>query len=186
MRLLCLCVWEMIIFPGRIVMNMNTTITDDVRPPSPGGLAGTILRDLWRVYKPLIVFEAAFKGAVITLGALGTAWVISPLIASTGRAAVTNTDIARFLLSPAGSLAAILLAFSMMLGTMIEHVGVMAIAALHLRGRTVTLAETVIRIEVGRAPARLIRADPAGSDFPSLRSDRGSGRRHLRGAALRP
>ncbi|HKI19191.1 MAG TPA: glycerophosphodiester phosphodiesterase family protein [Isosphaeraceae bacterium] len=124
-------------------MNINTTTTDEVRPPSPGRLAGTILLDLWHVHKPLIIFEAAFKGAVIMVGALGTAWVISPLIASTGRAAVTNTDIARFLLSPAGSLAAILLAFSMMLGTMIEHVGVMAIVALHLRGRNVTLAETL-------------------------------------------
>jgi glycerophosphoryl diester phosphodiesterase len=124
-------------------MNMNTTTTDEVPPASPGRLAGTILLDLWRLHKPLIVFEAVFKGAVIVLGALGTAWVISPLIASSGHSAVTNTDIARFLLSPAGLLAAGLLAFSTMLGTMIEHVGVMAIVAPHLRGRNATLSETL-------------------------------------------
>ncbi len=132
------------------------------------------------------MFEAAFKGAVIMLGALGTAWVISPLIASTGRAAVTNTDIARFLFSPAGSLAAILLAFSMMLGTMIEHVGVMAIAALHLRGRTVTLAETLSALRsvaLRLVSFGLIRL---GAIFLLCASDRGSGRHHLRSAALRP
>jgi glycerophosphoryl diester phosphodiesterase len=106
-------------------------------------LAVTVVRDLWRALRPLVVFEAAFKAVAIALGALGAAWVISPLIESTGRAAVTNTDIARFLLSPAGVTAIILLAFFAVLGTMIEHVGVIAIAAIHLRGRDVTLPETL-------------------------------------------
>jgi glycerophosphoryl diester phosphodiesterase len=121
---------------------MKTTTRDDVRAPLHR-LAGMVLIDLRRVLKPLIVFEAAFKGAAVVLGALGTAWVISPLIETTGRAAVTNTDITRFLLSPAGALAIILLALSFLVGSMIEHIGVISIAAMRPDGREVTMADTL-------------------------------------------
>ncbi len=77
------------------------------------------------------------------LGALGTAWVISPLIESSGRAAVTNTDIASFLLSTAGLLTVIMLALSFVLGSMIEHIGVISIASARLEGREVTMADTL-------------------------------------------
>jgi glycerophosphoryl diester phosphodiesterase len=110
-------------------------------------LAGMVLIDLCRLLKPLIVFETAFKGAAVVVGTLGTAWVVSPLVESTGRAAVTNTDISHFLLSPAGSLAVILLALSFLLASMIEHVGVISIAATHLGGREVTLAETLATLQ---------------------------------------
>ena len=57
---------------------------------------------------------------------------MGPLIASTGHSAVTNTEIARFLLSPAGLAYLMLIALSLMLATLLEHVGVIAIAAAHL------------------------------------------------------
>ena len=91
-------------------------------------LAGRVATDLWSVRWPLVVFEAVFKGVAIVLGAAGTAWVISPLVESSGRSAVANADIARFLITPAGLLAIFLLAFCFILGTMVEHVGVIAIA----------------------------------------------------------
>jgi glycerophosphoryl diester phosphodiesterase len=125
---------------------MNTTPTpgfptDEARPPNPSRIAGAVVRDLWRALGPLIVFEAVFKGAVILLGALGAGWVLAPLIASTGHSAVTNTEIARFLLSSAGVLYLVVIALSLMVATLIEHVGVIAIAAAHLRDRAVTVRD---------------------------------------------
>jgi glycerophosphoryl diester phosphodiesterase len=106
-------------------------------------LAALVLRDLLRALKPLIIFEIAYKAAALAVGALGTAWLISPLIASTGHAAVTNTDITHFALSPAGILVFIILALTFLLGSMIEHIGVIAIAVANEGGREATLAETL-------------------------------------------
>src|SRR5262249_6116190 len=92
-------------------------------------------------WRPLVAFEVAFKTAVVALGALGAGWIVGPLIASTGHAAVTNTEIARFLVAPAGIAYLVLIALALMLATLIEHVGVIAIAATPLRGRAVTVRE---------------------------------------------
>jgi glycerophosphoryl diester phosphodiesterase len=73
---------------------------------------------------------------------------MAPLIASTGHSAVTNTEIARFLLSTAGILYLVLIATSLMAATLIEHVGVIAIAASHLRGRDVTVSDTLATLAV--------------------------------------
>jgi glycerophosphoryl diester phosphodiesterase len=117
--------------------------TGPTAPPSLRLLTRDVWQDFRRAFKRLVVFEAAFKTALVSLGALGTAWIVGPLIASTGHAAVTNTEIARFLVSPAGIAYLVLIALSMMLGTLIEHVGVIAIAAANLRGRGATARETL-------------------------------------------
>ena len=117
----------------------HETTTGATPPPSLGRLARDVWRDFWRAFRPLVVFEAVFKAAAFLLGAVGTGWVIGPLIASTGHAAVTNTEIARFLLSPAGIAYLVLIALSLMVATLIEHVGVIAIAAAHLRGQGLTV-----------------------------------------------
>ncbi|MGP0064012.1 MAG: glycerophosphodiester phosphodiesterase [Isosphaeraceae bacterium] len=125
----------------------NTTIqvpeTADAHPPSVRQLARNVGRDLWRALVPLIVFEATYKSAVFLIGVLGAGWIVAPLIARTGRTAVTNTEIARFLLSPTGLLYLVLIALSLMVATMIEHVGVIAIAAAQLRGRGFTISGTL-------------------------------------------
>ena len=129
-------------------MRMNTTMSHDpttgqVHPPNLRRLAVDVIRDFWRALVPLALFEAAFKGAAFLVGAIGAAWVINPLIARTGKLAVTNNEIARYLLSPSGSLYLVLIALSLMLATLIEHVGVIAIAAAHLRGHGTTLSGTM-------------------------------------------
>ena len=130
---------------------MNSTkahdsTTGQVQPPKPRWLASEVARDLWRALVPLVVFEAAFKSAAFLVGAIGAGWVIEPLIARTGNLAVTNTEIARFLLSPSGLLYLVLFALSLMMATMIEHVGVIAIAAAHLRGQGTTLSGTLTNL----------------------------------------
>src|SRR5262249_47972636 len=133
--------------PDSLAMNKDATPhefrSDEARPPALGRLAQDVVRDLWRALTPLIVFELAFKTAVVLLGALGAGWGLAPLIASTGHSAVTNTEIARVLLSTAGILYLVLIAVSLMVATLIEHVGVIAIAAAHLRGRDVSVTETL-------------------------------------------
>ena len=123
---------------------MMNESTDGERPPlSPGLLARDVWRDFRNAFTPLIAFEVAFKGAAILLGAAGTGWILGPLIASTGHAAVSNKEIVHFLMAPAGLAYLILLALSLMLATLLEHVGVIAIAAARLQGRAVTIRETL-------------------------------------------
>ncbi len=140
--------WRDLEFPllGLVQPVSNAEASRPAEPTVPR-LALAVAADLWHLIKPLVIFESVFKAVAIGLGALGTAWIISPLIARTGRAAVTNTDIARFLASPPGALAVVVMALSFVLGTMLEHVGVIAIAACHLRGRDVTPAETLAALK---------------------------------------
>jgi glycerophosphoryl diester phosphodiesterase len=119
------------------------TAARPVPPPSLPLLARDVWQDFWRAFKPLVVFEVVFKTTLVVIGALGSGWIVGPLIASTGHPAVTNTEIARFLISPAGIAYLVLIAFSMMVGTLIEHVGVIAIAAARLQGRDLTVRDTV-------------------------------------------
>ena len=122
---------------------MTANATDERDRASLRRLARAVGRDLWRALVPLVVFEAAFKAAVFLAGVIGAGWVIAPLIARSGRSAVTNTEIARFLLSPTGLLYLVLIALSLMVATLIEHVGVIAIAAAQLRGQGVTISGIV-------------------------------------------
>ena len=133
-------------FSNRNTMNQPTISdfqTTELQPPSIRRLALNVSRDLWRALVPLVVFDLAFKSMVFLVGIIGTGWVVAPLIARTGRSAVTNTEIAHFLISPTGLLYLIVIALSLMVGTMIEHVGVIAIAAAQLRGQGVTVSGTV-------------------------------------------
>jgi glycerophosphoryl diester phosphodiesterase len=125
-------------------MTKTTSESTVLSAPPPGlrRIAADVVRDLWRARTPLVVFEVAFKCTVITLGALGAGWVLAPLIAHTGRSAVTNTEIARFLLSPAGILYLVLIALALVLATLLEHVGVIAIAATQIQGGEVTVRRT--------------------------------------------
>jgi glycerophosphoryl diester phosphodiesterase len=56
---------------------------------------------------------------------------------------VTNNDIARFVLSPSGILAVVLLALWSLVGSIIEHIGVIAIAAARLGDREGTAADAL-------------------------------------------
>ncbi len=100
-----------------------------------------LARDVWhdfrRAFGGPVGFAVGFKTAVVLLGAIGTGWIVGPLIASTGHSAVTNIEVARFLLSPAGIAYLVRIAMPLRLATLIEHVGVIAIAAAPLRGRAV-------------------------------------------------
>ena len=92
-------------------------------------LASGVLGDFRRLFIPLAWFELVFKGVVALLGFAGGAGLLAILMQSTGTSAVTNTDIVEFLLTPVGVLVVAMLGLSTLLGTVLEHLGVMAIAA---------------------------------------------------------
>jgi glycerophosphoryl diester phosphodiesterase len=102
-------------------------------------LSRTVLRDFWRVLKPLVVFEIVFKLAVLALGAPASLLMLGLVTRSTGTAAVTNQDIVEFVLSPAGALIVSLLGLSALLVGVLEHLGVMTIVARFQRGQGLTV-----------------------------------------------
>ena len=123
-------------------------------------LASGVLGDFRRLFVPLAWFELVFKGVVALLGFAGGAGLLAILMQSTGTSAVTNTDIVEFLLTPVGVLVVAMLGLSTLLGTVLEHLGVMAIAARFQRGQKINALE-ITRI-LGSLLLRLLRLGAAG------------------------
>src|SRR5271157_5868103 len=113
-------------------------------------LASGVLGDFRRLFVPLAWFELVFKGVAAVLGFAGEAGLLAILMQSTGTSAVTNTDIVEFLLTPVGVLVAAVL----------EHLGVMAIAAQFQRGQKIH-ALGITRI-LGSLLLPLLRLHAAG------------------------
>ena len=123
-------------------------------------LASGVLDDFRRLFVPLAWFELVFKGVVALLGFAGGAGLLAILMQSTGTSAVTNTDIVEFLFTPVGVLVVAMLGLSTLLGTVLEHLGVMAIAARFQRGQKIN-ALGITRI-LGSLLLRLLRLGAAG------------------------
>ena len=100
-------------------------------------LASGVLGDFRRLLVPLAWFELVFKGVVVLLGFAGGAGLLAILMHSTGTSAVTNSDIVEFLLTPVGVVVVATLGLSTLLCTVLEHLGVMAIAARFQRGQEI-------------------------------------------------
>ena len=102
-------------------------------------LGWTVFGDFLRVIKPLVIFEILFKLVATGLGMLVASVVLQVLTRYVGSAAVTNTEIVDFLLSPIGVLVVAVLGVSALLVTVLEHLGVMAIVARFERGQEVSV-----------------------------------------------
>ena len=123
-------------------------------------LASGVLGDFRRLFIPLAWFALVFKGMVALLGFAGGAGLLAILMQSTGTSAVTNTDIVEFLFTPVGVLVVAMLGLSTLLGTVLEHLGVMAIAARFQRRLKIN-ALGITRI-LGSLLLRLSRLEAAG------------------------
>jgi glycerophosphoryl diester phosphodiesterase len=91
----------------------------------------------------MIAYEAGFRALIGTLAAPVAAWAVGALVARSGSAAVSNTAIAGFLLTPAGLAAALLWALGYLLGQLWLSAGLMVLAALALADRRVTLGHAL-------------------------------------------
>ena len=123
-------------------------------------LASGVLGDFRRLFVPLAWFELVFKGVAAVLGFAGEAGLLAILMQSTGTSAVTNTDIVEFLLTPVGVLVVAVLGLSTLLAAVLEHLGVMAIAAQFQRGQKIH-ALGITRI-LGSLLLPLLRLHAAG------------------------
>src|SRR5262245_20017367 len=97
-------------------------------------LARAVARDLGRSFAAVATFEVLFKLLTVLVVAPGLAAVLFHLVRSAGHTAVTNTDILGFLLSPAGVLYTFLLGLKLLGLALLEHAGVLALAALNQTG----------------------------------------------------
>jgi glycerophosphoryl diester phosphodiesterase len=103
----------------------------------------------------MIAYEVVFRALILTLGAPVAAWAVGALVTRSGSAAVSNTAIARFLLTPAGLAVALLWALGYLFGQLLLSAGLMALAALALAGRRVTLGHALGL--AARSSLRLLR-----------------------------
>src|SRR5262249_58427865 len=71
----------------------------------------------------MIAYEVAFRALILTLGAPAAAWTVGALVARSGSAALSNTAIARFLLTPAGLAVALLWVLGYLLGQLLLSAG---------------------------------------------------------------
>jgi glycerophosphoryl diester phosphodiesterase len=91
----------------------------------------------------MIAFEVAFRVLIAALVAPVAAWAIAALVARSGSAALSNSAIAEFLLSPAGLAAAVLWALGYLFSQLLLSAGLMALAALSLADRRMTLGHAL-------------------------------------------
>ncbi len=129
-------------------------------------LASGVLGSFRRLLVPLAWFELVFKGVVTLLGFAGGAGLLAILTHSTGTAAVTNTDIVVFLLTPVGIVVVAMLGLSTLLCTVVEHLGVMTIAAQFQRGQP--LDALGITRTLGSLLAPVLRLNAAGLALVAL------------------
>jgi glycerophosphoryl diester phosphodiesterase len=134
----------------------HDSIPDAARSSS---LLGLVVRrlpgDLRRALPTMIVYEVCFRTLMTSLAAPLVAWLVAMLVARSGSAAISNTAIFRFLLTPAGLAMAIVLAVSYLLGQLLLIAGLMAIAAMALRGQLLKI-EQAMSVAL-RSSLRLLR-----------------------------
>ncbi len=101
-------------------------------------LARSVAGDFRRAWRALVRFEVLFKVFCTLLLVPATAWLLAALVARTGRAAVSNTDLVGFLLSPAGLLYAAVVGVGALALAQCEQAGLMSVAALNQSDRRLT------------------------------------------------
>lgn len=106
-------------------------------------MAARLPGELRRCLPTMIVYEICFRTIATALGAPILAWLVGMLVARSGSAAVSNAAIARFLLTPSGLAAVLVLAMGYLVGQLVLMAGLMAIAALALSGRPISVGHAM-------------------------------------------
>src|SRR5262245_64028384 len=113
-------------------------------PPPTAALLRAAARDFRRAWLPLAVYAVALRLVAGFVVVPAAAWVLARLVAASGHTAVSNTDILTFLLTPTGLAAAALAGVAVLSGALLEHTGVLAVAALALSGRPVSVRQEAV------------------------------------------
>ena len=106
-------------------------------------LAARLPGDLGRCLPTMVVYEICFRTIATVIGAPILAWVVRMLVARSGSAAVSNSAIGGFLITPSGLAAAFVLAMGYLVGQLVLMAGLVAIAALSLSGRPMSVGHAI-------------------------------------------
>src|SRR4051812_20797977 len=112
-------------------------------------LPAAVWADFRRTAGPLAAYEVVFKLLAGSVLVPASGWLLAWLVATTGHTAVSNTDILTFLLTPAGVLAAGVVGVAALSASLLEHTGALAVIALTLGGRRVTVGRAVLAVLAG-------------------------------------
>src|SRR5437773_1012817 len=115
----------------------------------PSSLPRAAWADFRRTAVPLLAYTIAVKLLVAPLVVPATGWLLAKLIATSGRTAISNTDIVFFLATPVGLLVAALAGIAVLCGALLEHTGALAVIALKLTGHRVTVRRAVVAVLTG-------------------------------------
>jgi glycerophosphoryl diester phosphodiesterase len=107
--------------------------------------------DFRRGWMSLLSFAVGFKVLSGFVLAPAAAWLLTRLVATSGHTAVSNTEIIRFITSPAGALAALVLGIELVALELLGETGILAIARLKIAGERVTLGSAVTATIAGAA-----------------------------------
>src|SRR5690349_10591700 len=124
-------------------------MNDSLHHATITALLGAALRDFRRTWLALAAYEAALKLLAGPLVVAGAAWLLARLVATTGHTAVSNTDILAFLLTPTGLFTAAVAGAAVLGGSLLDHTGLLAVAALILSGRRVTVRRAAAVVVAG-------------------------------------
>src|SRR5687767_10898570 len=105
--------------------------------------------DFRRTAVPLLAYTIVVKLLIVPLVVPATGWLLAKLIATSGRTAVSNTDIIFFLATPTGLLAAAVAGVAVLSGALLEHTGGLAVIALKMTGHRVTVRGAVVAVLAG-------------------------------------
>jgi glycerophosphoryl diester phosphodiesterase len=104
------------------------------------------LTDFRRTWLALAGFELVFKLVLGPVAVTAAAWVLARLVASTGSTAVNNVDLLAFLLTPTGVLVGVFVGIAALSATLFQTTGLLAVAALRLSGRRVSLRTGAVAV----------------------------------------
>jgi glycerophosphoryl diester phosphodiesterase len=112
-------------------------------------LARAAWADFRRTARPLLAYTIAVKLLVAPLAVPATGWLLAKLIATSGRTAVSNTDVVFFLMTPVGLLAGAVAGIAVLSAALLEHTGALAIIALKFTGHRVTVRRAIVVVLAG-------------------------------------
>jgi glycerophosphoryl diester phosphodiesterase len=138
-------------------------MSDAAPAASTAALLRAALRDFRRSWVALAAFEVAFKLLAGPLVLAAAAWLMARLVATTGRTAVSNADILAFLFTPTGLAAAAVAGIVTLSAALLEHTGLLAVAALRLSGRGVTVPRAAASVVAGVARVLRLGATQLGA-----------------------
>ena len=110
---------------------------------SPRAIFSRVLSDFWRCLPDLVLYDVLFKIVGFVLLSPLAAWLFRTVVKSSGNSALGNVDIARFLFTPYGVAASLVVVSVLLTINFLEQAGVMYIGYGAAMGRRFTYLDVL-------------------------------------------